>query len=87
MVQELLAERRTVSQIASEYGVAPSVLTRWKAMVVEKMPTLFTEEGRAVEELKATHERETRELYAEIGKLNTQLGWLKKKSGISNLPE
>jgi len=29
----------------------------------------------------ATHEQEKQALYAEIGRLTTQLGWLKKKAG------
>jgi hypothetical protein len=30
----------------------------------------------------ASHEHQVEELYAEIGKLQAQLSWLKKKSGI-----
>jgi putative transposase len=32
--------------------------------------------------LKADHERQLEDLYAEIGRLTTQLTWVKKKSGI-----
>jgi putative transposase len=32
--------------------------------------------------LKADYERQLEDLYAEIGRLTTQLTWLKKKSGL-----
>ena len=38
------------------------------------------EDGRKTEkDLKAAHEQQVEELYAQIGRLNTQLAWLKKK--------
>ena len=36
--------------------------------------------------LKATHEQQVIDLYAEIGRLTTQVAWLKKKSGLDSLP-
>jgi putative transposase len=41
---EILKEEKTVSQIASEYGVHPNVLYRWKKQVLENLPKLFEDE-------------------------------------------
>jgi len=81
IVLEILKEERSITQIASEYGVHPNQLYKWKAQALENLPSLFEEERRGEKALQAEHERQLKELYAEIGKLNTQLTWLKKKSG------
>jgi transposase len=89
VVLELLKEEKTVAQLSSEHGVHASMLHAWKAAALKELPGIFADrrssEGipRAKE---AEHEGQVRELYAEIGKLSTQLAWLKKKSGIDNLP-
>ncbi len=81
IVLEMLREERSTTQIASENGVHPNQLYKWKAQVLENLASLFEEERKGEKALKAEHERQLKELYAEIGKLNTQLAWLKKKSG------
>jgi transposase-like protein len=80
-VQELMREEKTLSQIASDHGVHPNQLRQWKAKALEGLPSLFERDGKAQQE-KAEHDQQVQELYAEIGKLTTQLSWLKKKSGI-----
>ena len=78
---EILKEEKTVTQIASEYGVHPNVLYRWKKQALENLPKLFEEDNKSEHERQAEHERQVNELYNEIGRLTTQLNWLKKKSG------
>ena len=80
---EILKEEKTVNQIASEYGVHPNVLYRWKKQALENLPKLFEEENKSARDRQAEHERQLNELYSEIGRLTTQLNWLKKKSGYS----
>jgi len=82
IVLEMLKEERAIAQIASEYGIHPNQLYKWKAQAMEGLPELFEEDHKTEKALKAVHERELQELYAEIGRLNTQLAWLKKKSGF-----
>ena len=82
IVLEILKEERTIAQIASEQSIHPNQLYKWKAMAIEKLSEVFEDERKNEQAQKAEHEREVRELYAEIGKLSTQLNWLKKKSGI-----
>lgn len=81
IVQEILKEEYTMGQIAAQHGVHPIQLSKWKAVVVAGLPSLF-EGSRKELEAKAAHERQVEELYAEIGRLTTQVAWLKKKSGL-----
>ncbi len=80
MVRELLKEEKSVSQLAAEHGLHPNQLYRWREIALSGLPTLFSEDaaqGQAAKD--AAHEHQLQELYAEIGKLTTQLNWLKKK--------
>jgi transposase len=81
VVQELLKEDKTIAQIAAEYEVHPSQLNKWKSIAIQGLPSLFEEKDSLVA-LKASHADQLNTLYAEIGKLTTQVTWLKKKSGI-----
>ncbi len=78
---EILKEEKSINQIASEYGVHPNVLYRWKKQALENLPKLFEDENKGERDRQAEHERQVNELYSEIGRLTTQLNWLKKKSG------
>jgi len=78
VVRELLREEKTLVQIAAEYEVHPTQLKNWRAIALEGLPSLFEKQERTAE-LKAAYEQQQTELYAEIGKLTTQVNWLKKK--------
>ncbi len=78
VVQELLKEEKTLAQIAAEYEVHPTQLKRWRAIALEGLPSLFESQDNTAD-LKRAHEEQLGELYAEIGKLSTQVNWLKKK--------
>jgi len=45
---EILKEEKTVNQIASEYGVHPNILYRWKKQALENLPRLFEDEDPAL---------------------------------------
>jgi transposase len=80
VVQEMLKEEKTLAQLAAEYGVSTKQLGRWKSMVLENLPRLFEAE---TEKVQQQHEQQVQDLYAEIGRLTTELSWLKKKSGLT----
>jgi len=82
VVQEMLREAKSVGQLVSEYGVPKTVLYQWREQALTGLPTLFGDhlaQEQATRERAWQQERET--LFAEIGRLTTQLTWLKKKSG------
>ena len=75
---DLLKEEKTLSQLSTEYGVHANVLRDWRTQALKGLPTVF-ERRDDVAELKATHAQQLEDLYAQIGRLTTQLSWLKKK--------
>jgi len=80
IVIEILQEEKTLTQLASDYEVSSKQLSRWKNHVLSEMPRLFE---RQVTQSQEKQEQKLTELYAEIGRLTTQVNWLKKKSGLS----
>lgn len=82
---------KSLAQLASDYGVHREAVRKWKYSVVKEMPKSLDEhKGHAAElaRVKSQHEREKEQLYAEIGKLTTQINWLKKKfPGLSERKE
>jgi transposase-like protein len=68
--------RQTVSELASQFGVHPIQIGRWRQQLVDRVAELF-EDGR---HRPAIDETSTEELYAQIGRLQMELAWLKKKA-------
>ena len=81
IVAEALKEEKTITQIASENDIHPNQISAWKAAALNGLPTLFERESKAQAD-QAAHQQQLEELYAQIGRLTTQVGWLKKKSGL-----
>lgn len=77
---EAIKSQKTIQEIASHYGVHPNQVTTWKRQAVQGTPSLFADRrshpDTSDETLKA-------ELYQQIGQLQVELDWLKKKSGLS----
>lgn len=80
IVLELLKEELSLSQLASGYGIHPNLVSRWKTEFMEGLPRIFSKENVEAEKLKKEYEKQTEELYAQLGKLTAQIEWLKKKS-------
>ena len=83
---ELLQGEETLPQIAARHGLHPNLLRKWRTQALEGLPRLFTDEDQDRRAREAEHQRQLGELYAEIGRLMTQLTWLKKKSGLEVEP-
>ena len=82
LVQELLTETKTISQLATEHGVHPNVLREWRATARHGLPSLF-EKGDSVATLRTADEQQIEDLYAQIGRLTTQVAWLKKTPPVA----
>ena len=81
VVLELLKDEKSLNQLASEYSVHPNVIREWKATALKGFPTLF-ERRDTLADATTLHEQQVQDLYAQIGRLTTQLAWIKKKSGL-----
>ena len=78
VVLAALREDKTQSQLAAEFGVHPLQISQWKKQLVNQLPELFG--SRPTRSLLEQEELEKR-LYEKIGRLETELDWLKKKLG------
>lgn len=78
VVLEMLKEEKSASELASHFGVHPTMLHRWKKQVVAGLPRMF-EGDKNAQAAKEAYEKQIEELYTEIGRLSAQLAWLKKK--------
>jgi transposase-like protein len=78
---EAIKGNRTVSEIASAYGVHPHQITQWKKLVMEGLPDILSDRRR---KRYADQEELLAQLYQQIGQLKVELDWVKKKSGISS---
>ena len=81
VVRELLKEEKTLGQLAAEHGVHPTQLIKWRTIALEGLPSLFTRQD-STTALKADYEARLATLYEEIGRLSTQVAWLKRKPGL-----
>jgi putative transposase len=76
---EAIRGHRTTQEIGSIYGVHPTQVTTWKKQLIAEAAEIFTRGG--VYDKEAI-EQEKAELYEQIGRLQMELDWLQKKSGI-----
>lgn len=75
---EAIRGMRTLGEIASEYQVHPTQITKWKKQALSGLSEVFSD-GRARQD-QADAQLQDR-LYEEIGRLKFELDWLKKKLG------
>jgi len=81
VVKEMLKEEKTVGQLAAEYGVHSNMLYRWRDQALAGLPSLFNDQvAQELAQRETEWQQEREALYAEIGRLTTQMAWLEKKS-------
>ena len=78
---EALAGRRTIQEIAAEYALHPIQVSQWKKQLSEGARDLFANSRRSKD--KGDQQQRESQLYEQIGKLQMELVWLKKKGGFS----
>ena len=73
---EAVKGEETISQLSSKYGVHSNQIGQWKKRLLEELPVLFSDKRKKAERDRDELEAE---LYRQIGQLNVELKWLKKK--------
>jgi transposase len=68
---------KTVNELASLHGVHPTMIHGWKKQLVESAEELFQSGAKPSS---VEHEALQAQLYEQIGRLKTELDWLKKKA-------
>ena len=86
IVLAALREDKCLTQVAAEQGVHPHQLRRWKQTALDDLPRLFAGDSPQERHKQVERERLLELLYAEIGRLTTQLAWLKRKVGDDGGP-
>jgi putative transposase len=71
---------RTVNELASQFGVHPTLIHTWKKQLLAQAETIFANGSKSAA---ADTEAEKAELFEQIGRLKMELEWLKKKFGAS----
>lgn len=74
---EAISEQKSISEIASEYEVHPTMVRNWKKQLLEEGAEVFGRSRKREEKEQAEQESE---LYEQIGRLKMELEWLKKKA-------
>ena len=73
---EAIKGDHTIPELAAQYGVHPSVIHKWKRLVLEKAATVF-EEGNA-----KTNDEIIAKLYKKIGQLEVERDFLAQIPGL-----
>ena len=78
---EAIQSDKTISQLASDHQLHPSQISQWNKQLLEQGSDIF-----ATNLTKQQREQNDREstLYEQIGRLNMELDWLKKKATSSD---
>jgi transposase-like protein len=76
---EAVKQQKTVSELAKEHQVHPVQISQWKKQLLDGLEGLF-ESGSASRQ--PDPEKLQAELYEQIGRLQMELAWVKKKSGV-----
>src|SRR5438874_3009302 len=72
-----LQDDKTLSELASEYGVHGNLISQWKRRLLTNVTRVFAEQE---DESQHDHQAVVEELNRQIGQLHVDLDWLKKKT-------
>lgn len=77
VVRAALREDKTLNELAGQFGVHPNQITKWKKQAVESLPDVFSQQKKKREVDRSEFEAR---LYQQVGQLQVELDWLKKKA-------
>ena len=80
VVLELLKEEKTRGEIASKFSIHPALADKWRMIAMSGLEKVFTEK---YDQDRIRDKTLIDELYRQLGQLKYELGWLKKKMGIT----
>lgn len=83
IVLAILRGDQTANEIASQYGVHPNLISRWKQQAVNNMAGLFEDERERVDrKMYREQVQKIERLEKLVGQREYELDWLKKKLSI-----
>jgi len=72
-----LKDAKTLSELASEFGVHGNLISQWKRRLLSNITRVFEEREDGSQH---DHQAVVEELHRQIGQLHVELDWLKKKA-------
>jgi transposase len=75
---EAIKGEKTLGEIAAEFKVHPNQVSAWKKLLLDGSSDVF---GDRPERREKDFEAERDRLYRQIGQLQVEVDWLKKKTG------
>lgn len=75
---EALKGEKSIAQISSEYEVHSAMIAKWKKQLKENISDIFIRKN----EREPGTEQQIDNLYKEIGRIQVENAWLKKKLGF-----
>jgi len=83
IVLAILRNDQTANEIASQYGVHPNIISRWKQTVIEGLPELFEDKRKKIDRGRyQEQEQKIERLQKLVGQRDYELDWLKKKLSV-----
>jgi transposase len=76
---EAIKEQKTIAELSSLYGVHASQITKWKKKALDFIVQVFSDK---LQSQSKSNDELIQELYKQIGRLQVEKDWLKKKIGL-----
>jgi transposase-like protein len=76
---EAVRGEKTISELASQYEVHPTMINNWKRQLLDEASSLF-ERGSEVSQTNQSQQSQINELYRQIGKLQVERDFLASRS-------
>lgn len=76
---EAIKEQKTIAELSSIYGVHSTQITKWKRKALDFIQQIFSDKFQSQQK---SDDELIQELYKQIGKLQVERDWLKKKIGL-----
>ena len=75
---EAIKEAKTIAELSSEYEVHSNMISKWKKQLQENIADIFIRKN----EQEPDAQQQIDNLYKEIGRIQVENAWLKKKLGL-----
>jgi transposase len=75
---DAIKENKTIAELSSEYEVHSNMISKWKKHLQDNIADIFIRKN----EKDPNAQEQIDNLYKEIGRIQVENGWLKKKLGL-----